>query len=153
MDNPRLLKIAIIVIICLNLATLSFMWLHRPPMGPPHHGEDTFSYLIHELKMNDDQQNKYKILRDEHHNGIMELQNKSRDLHTAFFKLLQNPAADTMLIKLMNDSIAANQMKIEMLTFDHFKKVRQLCSTEQQQKFDAIIVETIKRMGPKPPPK
>ncbi|HMG16234.1 MAG TPA: periplasmic heavy metal sensor [Saprospiraceae bacterium] len=153
MDNPRVLKIALIVLLILNLSSMAFMWLNKPRTGPPHHGEDTFKYLVHELNMNDEQQNKYKLLRDEHHHGMELLQDKSRDLHNAFFKLLQNPSNDSSSIKLIGDSIAGNQMKIEMLTFDHFKKVRAICTPQQQKKFDDIILETLKRMAPRPPQK
>ena len=153
MNNPKLLKIAIIALLLLNLATMSFMLLHRPLMGPAHRGEETYNYLVHEINMTEDQQNQYKKLRDEHHESMERLQEKSREMHNAFFKLLQNPSSDSMQVKLMCDSITGNQLKIEMLTFDHFKKVRTLCTPQQQKKFDEIIQETLKRMAPKPAPR
>ena len=41
--------------------------------------------------------------------------------------------------------------KIELTTFYDFKKIRSICNAEQQKKFDEIIGEAFRMMGPRPP--
>ena len=43
---------------------------------------------------------------------------------------------------------AAQQARLDILPFEHFKKVRALCTTEQQIKFDQIIEQVMQMLAP-----
>ena len=70
---------------------------------------------------------------------------------TLFATLGSNPSninADSL-----GQLIATNQKEIEMVTYNHFKQVRTICTPEQQKEFDNIIADVIKKMnGPGGPP-
>jgi len=43
--------------------------------------------------------------------------------------------------------IADNQKAIEMVTYDHFRQVRTICTDAQKTSFDKIIVDVIRSMN------
>jgi len=154
MDNSKFLKIVIVVLLIINIGTLAFMWTNKPSKMPlpPHERQDVFEFLTHELKFNDEQRNQYDQLRKEHHSEVEAIQKRGRSNHDHFFALLQNKSADSTLVSQLADSISINQKQIELVTFYHFQKVRAICNSEQQKKFDEVIGEALHKMFPKPPP-
>jgi Spy/CpxP family protein refolding chaperone len=66
---------------------------------------------------------------------------------------LKTAVIDTVKVNELADSIVSIQKQIELVTFYHFQKVRAICTAEQQQKFDEVIDEAIRMLGPKPPPR
>lgn len=152
MDNSKFLKVIIIILLLINLGTLGFIWTSRPhgPMPPPRNGGDVFDFLNHELAFSPEQKNQFKDLREEHRKNIEHLREAGRVLHDSFFDLLQDSVADASSVNQMADSLVANQREIELLTFEHFQKVRNLCNPSQQQAFDQIIKDALRRMAPGP---
>ena len=77
-------------------------------------------------------------------------------IRTAKEKLWNNLSeADTASISAESISaeIGNDQKEIELVTFRHFQKVRELCDENQKKKFDEVIKEVINMMGQnKPPP-
>jgi len=149
MDNSKFLKTAIILLLIINLGTLSYLWIqkdgHRPP--PPEIG----NFLMHELNFINDQEKQFIQLRDEHRNMTGELKDRSRKLHDNFFNLLSENPADSAKVNLMADSMISIQKQIELSTFYHFQKVRAICTPEQQKRFDNIISDAMAMMAPRPP--
>lgn len=157
MENNRFLKITIIVLLLINIATLCFMWsgrkhhdTHMPP-SPPHGPGGAFEFLVHELNFDEMQIKQFEALRNEHHKNAELIQEKSHDMHRRFFNLLKNLPADSGVSSQLADSMAMYQKQLEMLTFNHFKKVREICKPEQQKRFDEVINNALEMMAPKPP--
>lgn len=151
MANARFLKVIILVLVIINAGTVTFLWLHKPPHPIREDGRmDTFGFLVHELKLDDSQQEQYRKLRDDHHEKTEGLREKGRHMRDHFFELLKKPSADSADIQRLSDSIALNQKQIELLTYYHFREVRKICTPEQQKKFDDVIQDALHMMGPPP---
>jgi len=155
MESTKFLKLTIIILLLVNIATLIFMWSnhkrhggHMPP--PPHGGAGAFEFLAEELKLDAAQIKQFDEMRTRHHENVRNVQEKSRDLHHRFFDLLAT--SDSSAAVQLADSMAQIQKQIELLTFDHFKQVRAICKPDQQKKFDKVINEALHMMAPKPPP-
>ena len=66
MENSKFLKVVIIILLLINLATLGFMWTRKgPPMGPPPH-RDLVEFLSRELNLSQEQKEKFETLKNEH---------------------------------------------------------------------------------------
>ena len=153
MENQRVLKILLVVLVILNITTLSYMWINKQGMGDhPPHRPDVFAYLCKELQFTEQQQRQYEDLRDEHHRSIERFQQKAAMFREHFFDLIHTSSPDSALVKQLADSIASTQQKIELATFYHFQKVRAICTPEQQKKFDEVIQDALRMMAPPPPP-
>lgn len=159
-DKPKILGILVIALLLLNFGTLAFMWLHKPPPPPPlrememmrenmppdrKDGEGPGGFLIHELGLNESQQKDFAKLRDEHQAGMRSAHEVIKKNKDELIKLMGT--GDSVKASQLADNIAAGQKQIEMITFEHFKKVRALCDDSQKKKFDEIIVEAMKIMG------
>ena len=70
-----------------------------------------------------------------------------------FFKLLQQANADEQNIAMANENISKLELELNRYNFNHFKKLRAICTSAQQKRFDEIIQIALMRMSnPKPPP-
>jgi len=157
MESARFLKITIVVLLLINISTLVFMWYskqnhphHMPP--PPNGGPgNTSEFLIRELNLDENQQKQFFEMRDKHREAVHEIQEKSGPMHHRFFELLKKVPADSVAALQLADSMSMCQKQIELLTFNHFKKVREICNAQQQTKFDGVIQDALRMMAPKPP--
>lgn len=152
-EKSKVLTIAILGLLILNFATLGFLILHRPhlpfPMGPNRF--QTHGYLAKELNLTDAQKTEFKKLREEHQANVMQLQDSIKSLKDQLFDQIKNDRVDTTMVNGIISKIADNQKRIELATFYHFSKVRTLLNDEQKQKFDKVMKDMSKMVGPHPP--
>ncbi|HLP21990.1 MAG TPA: Spy/CpxP family protein refolding chaperone, partial [Chitinophagales bacterium] len=109
--------------------------------------------LAKELQFNEQQNEQYRLLQDEHRRNMAPIHEHDRALHDRYFKLLHGNTIDSTLVKQLADSIALNRSQTELATFYNFKKVRTICNAAQQQKFDEIIGDALRMMAPHHPDK
>jgi len=153
MKSSVFTRVIIIILLFINIASLLFIWTHKPhPEQPPRDRQpDAASFLIHELKLNKEQQQKYEKLVSEHHSSVEKINESDHSFHKLFFDLLQGNHPDTLKANQIADSIGNNKKKMEMLTFNHFLELKSLCNEEQKKKFDDVIMEALRIMNPRPP--
>lgn len=149
MEKTKLLTLAIVSLLILNVGTLLFLVFRRPP--PPHEGRrdnggEAREFLMRELKMDDAQRKTFDLLREKHHitnDSLVEQMKLVRERVFDNFK-----TGDTTGIA----QVSFLQQQIELNTFSHFRDVRAALRNEQQVHFDEIIREAMRMMSPKPPP-
>ena len=141
-------KWAVILLVVLNVFLLTTMWLkqHGEMHNPPR-GEKASDFLIEQLKFSNQQLAAFETLKHAHHTSIDSLREAGKEIHHLFFDNLKNQKQDTATINKFAREIANNQTQMELVTFNHFKEVRELCDEKQKQKFDEIIQEVLKRMA------
>ena len=153
--NNRWLTLFTVLLLIANIVTLTMLWTHRSGEGrqegkmplplPPG---QVFEFISHELKLDSVQQEAYRKLRDEQQGSQRSVQDSLKKMKDAFFALLQQPAVADSLSQTAARRIGELEQHMELVTFRHFQKVRALCNPEQKQKFDTIIQDVLKRMGP-----
>lgn len=145
MENLKFYKIGIALLLLLNIGTLVFMWANRPPergaRGP-------FMFLVKATNMDEAQQAAYRQLRNVHHAKVEAFQKQNREIRGQLFSLLAQKAESDPEVQQLTDSIAVLKRQEELLTFEHFRRVREICRPDQQAKFDAAIGEAIQSLGP-----
>jgi protein CpxP len=148
--KQTLLVILVVVLVILNLGLVTFMWYsQRPDNGPG--GPDTAKFLIKELGFDKAQEQQYITLQHRLSDSLSPIRENERHLHDRFFEMMHAASPDSALVASTVDSMGHIRVQIEYLTFNHFRQVRALCNAEQQQKFDKIISDMMRRMGPRPP--
>ena len=152
MDNSKFFKIVILILLLINMATLTFIWSTSQRQQnfqsrPPDVGE----FLTKKLELNEAQQKQFEELKHAHHEKVEVLRENNKKLHNDFFDLLKQPSVDSTTLRIAADAIMDNQRAIEMVTFYHFKEVRAICTPAQQKKFDEVISEALRMMSPRPP--
>jgi protein CpxP len=162
MQNNSQLKFwkwAVLLLVVLNICLLGSIWLKQNGQSPnemhrPPNGEKAADFLIEQLKFSKQQLTAFEKLKEIHHHAIDSLHEAGKEIHHLFFDHLKNEKQDTAQVSELAKAIAHNQTQIELVTFNHFKEVRNLCDDKQKVKFDEIIQEVLKRMArPPAPPK
>ena len=148
-SKNKILVWAVVVLIIVNVAVLTTIWLlhnrQRPERGTPA------DYLVKELSLNNDQQNKLHELAKEHHRQSQEIRGQIKDARHELFKLLQQPNVSDSIKKAAADNVAKDLEQLDLLTFNHFQQVRSICNPDQQKKFDEIIEDVLEMIASGPP--
>ena len=156
LSKQKLTNILIIILIIINIGSLSFIWykeVHRPPLPPspqnPPNRENVNRFLDKELNLNEEQEQKFKELRKEHFENTRKFDDKiagyKREILSESFK--QNP--DIQKIKALTDSIGSLQEAYELFLSEHFQKLASLCKPGQREKLKDIFLSSF---GPKNKP-
>ncbi|MCX6314518.1 MAG: hypothetical protein D4R55_01975 [Chitinophagaceae bacterium] len=134
-----------------NIASLVFLWRqgrpgrHEFPVSPP--GGQAFEYISHELKFDSAQLEAYQLLRVAHRSVQEPLQDSIRMSKDNLFALLSISKVSDSMIRMKANQIGELEAKLNQNTFQHFTKLRAICSDEQKNKFDSIIQDVLKRIG------
>ena len=148
--KQTLLTALVAILMALNISLVTFMWFNQHHAGPPE-GPDTTKFLINELGFDKTQEQQYIALQHQLADSLKPVHENERKIHDRFFEMMHEEAPDSALVTATIDSMGHMRTQIEYFTFQHFRQVRALCNTEQKKKFDNIISEAMRRMGPRPP--
>jgi archaellum biogenesis protein FlaJ (TadC family) len=120
----------------------------RPYRRPP----SPKSLIIKKLDFSETQIKAYGELIKEHRKIVKQTIGDNKRLKEELYGMLSLSITDTNVEKIINE-ISDNEKNLEIATFEHFKKVRDLCNEEQKEKFDKLIIRVIETMSfPKRPP-
>ena len=142
----------VILLLVANTATLVIFWIDRAKHGPGPKGE-VKDFLVKELKMDSVQQEKFEVLREEHHHAVDSLRAEVRQAKDHLFDLVKDNTATDSLKLATAEEVSRITEKIDLITLDHFQKLRAICTPEQQIKFDELLHEVVNRLGAPPAPK
>lgn len=155
--NNRWLTVFIIMLLLANIVTLVLLWSgykkNEPEKIIQNPTGSVFQFVTTALQLNEQQQEAYAVLRDEHRAGQKDLQDSIKKAKDNFFELLKLPATNDSILKMYSSRELAFQQQLEIFTFKHFQQVKALCTAAQQIKFDNVIQEALKRMGNNRPPR
>jgi len=134
----------IAILILANIATLIFYWLGHAKM---ERNNSPREILARELNFSDYQRQQYFDLAKEHNEKAERIRKEIKIKKILLYDLLKS---DTI-----NDSdrdnaalkVSLEMQSLDILTFEHFKKVRVLCNAEQKLKFDDLVQEIINKVN------
>ena len=154
MSNPRNRNLLIIIAVLLltNIAVLVYFLGSKKPVtqhGEKERGSIT-EMLQKEVGFNDEQTAQYKQLKEKQRELIRPMYDDMRKAKDSLFRLLSYPDTSDSLLNKVSDAIAQKQKALDLQTFNHFKKVRALCTPEQQPKYDSMVLRMFSKMG-RPP--
>jgi len=142
MNNSKFLKIVILVLVLINLSTISFIWLHRPTKN-----EAVGDFFAKELHFTKNQIAQFEVLKKAHREAKESLRELQKKYQNAFLDLLKNPSIDSVTVRKAADKIMVLKESEELAVFYHFQKVRAICNEKQKQKFDEIIKDAARTIG------
>ena len=93
------------------------------------------------MKLAPEQVTEFEILKNEHRSGIVKLNERSKGLYEEYFALLKADTPDEVAADSLERELAHIQTQKDHLTFDHFVKLRKLCTEEQKPLFDDFVDE------------
>lgn len=154
MNKTKLLLIAVIALLLLNIGTLSFILLHKRPMPDGmRNGEGPKQIIIERLHFDGQQQTQYSAIVEEHRSKSRELNDLSRNLHNQLYAFLSEKDIEKTKADSLITRIAENQKAIDNLNLDHFQKIKRICKDNQLQFFDNLVKDLGHLFAPHHPPK
>jgi len=147
----KLLTWLVILLLVANAASIAMFWLSRGKNPPTPKGTPQ-EFLVKELKLDSKQQEQFDSLRKEHQEAANQLREKIKTAKESFFDLLKQPDVSDSLKQATAKTVSSFTEELDILTLNHFQKVRSLCTPEQQKKFDEIIQQVTSMMAPPHPP-
>ena len=145
-NNNKILTIAVVLLLLANIALVAVMLTgKRGKNRERHERADPAEMMAKELNMTDQQQADYKQLRDEHFKNAKPYFDSVRAAKTAFFTLIQQADVNDSLINAHSNRVAEKRAALDKFTFDHFRRVRNLFTPEQQPQYDSFIQKMMQR--------
>lgn len=152
MERTKLLTIAVVGLLLLNLLTIGFLILNtnrpRRPEPPGQNGGDGPARIIMErLGFDEQQQQDYRKLIDAHRDQTERLSIQSVELYQMYYGLLLAEKPDTARENALSQQIAQNQQAVARLNFDHFAQIKALCHPNQQANFTRLVGDLNRLFG------
>ncbi|CAN5402356.1 hypothetical protein BH10BAC1_BH10BAC1_01970 [soil metagenome] len=156
MNRTKLLTIAVIGLLLINLGTLAVMMMQKPPRPPhgdmpPPRGEGPKQIIIDRLHFDVMQEKDYELLIADHKMQTKKLHDSSKELHDKLYSLLKgqgdkNNESDSLILEIAN-----NQKSIENLNFSHFNAIKNICKGTQVEDFNKLVEELGMLFSPQGP--
>jgi protein CpxP len=150
LSKSRSLIFIITVLLLTNIAVLGyFLWFQKPSKhedrGKGHKGMATA--LQNEVGFNEQQVAQYRELKEKQWATLRPMFENMCRAKDSLFRLLSDENVNDLVINKTADIIASQQKAVDIQVFDHFKKIRNLCTSEQRPKYDSLVQRIIKKMG------
>lgn len=143
----------ILLLLAANTVTLVLFWTGRNQQSPQQgQGPQLLAeFLTKELQLDSGQQQQYQQLIQAHRSAAAPLRQKIVELKDSLFLLLKQGNPSDTAKAVATAKIAATTQQLERLHIDHFQQVRAICTPNQQQKFDQLLHDIVRRLSMAPP--
>ncbi|MCH2229900.1 MAG: hypothetical protein MK105_06110 [Crocinitomicaceae bacterium] len=132
MKGTRFYKTVIVILILINITTLSFIWLGKPPHQPMPEERNTISNRI---GLYGDAKTTVDALEKAHHIEKREMMRTNRELHSKIFEQLDG---ETPPIELQKE-LDSNRSAMSKMTYVFFKAVSAECNSKQKEELKLFI--------------
>ncbi|WP_435356316.1 Spy/CpxP family protein refolding chaperone [Emticicia sp. SJ17W-69] len=151
-NKYRIFWVVIGLLLVLNIGLLAWFtfFAQNNPFQPKR------LFLEKELQFDQKQSEVYKVLRQEHAQQMRALREDVKTMKTAYYQELALPNISDDSLRAKAVAIESKMVDADVLTFRHFQKVRQMCTPQQQKRFDEVVIDlirSIERPGGGPPPR
>jgi len=143
-------SVFIFLLLLLNFGVLGYLWIDRSHGHSP--GPESIDPMIVErLKLDESQRDQFDQLKHEHHAQMIKIDEESGNLHRQLFEILKKEPVDTVGKNVIVLKLQNNDRQKELVTFEHFKKLRAILRPDQKPLFDDFVEELSRHlMGPPP---
>jgi periplasmic protein CpxP/Spy len=148
----RNLLIIIAVLLLTNVAVLVYFLAQKKneknaSSNPDRDRNGVAEMLQKEVGFNEEQATKYKEMKEKQRGKIRPMYDEMRKAKDSLFRLLSYPETSDSVLNKMAEGIAQKQKAIDLETFNHFKRVRVLCTVDQLPKYDTMVLQMFRKMG------
>ena len=143
MKQQNIYKTLTIVLLLLNLGTIGFFWLTKPP-HPPMPGDGPRS-IIDGLSISESVASQITVMEKTHHENKRKLVEKDRMLHEELFQHIGDKKTTDSLV----NEISKNIQEIESITISFFNEIYDMCDEKGKAELKERIMHGHKMMrGP-----
>ncbi|MFM7221827.1 MAG: hypothetical protein ACKO03_00165 [Bacteroidota bacterium] len=107
-------------------------------------GEDMAMKVYREIGLDSDQVKVFLSSKEEYFKQMRPVWGEIKKLKDSLYQQMEMNSSDSIVNGLLN-SITERNRYADSFTYDHFSKLRVLCTPDQQARFDTIIPKLINR--------
>ena len=148
----------IVILVVLNLTTLTLVWLDHfkphPPFPPPGTGKDfkqSLHFLKNELNLSETQIQKFIESRNRHVIQSKEILDKVYRLKKEILDEMFFTNPDSLEIQKLTEKIGLEQAEFERILFKHFLELKSFCKPGQQEKLKFFLHDVFEITRPPEP--
>jgi periplasmic protein CpxP/Spy len=140
----------IITLLLTNIGVLGyFLWFKKTP---PKKDNNPQTWMINALQKDvgftDQQIAQYKELNEEHWKRLKPMFEDIRKSKDSLFKLLSDETVSDSVINKKAETIAQKQKAIDLQAFNNFKRIRTVCTSQEQRvKYDSLVQRLMRKMN------
>ncbi len=137
--SKKALTIGLIVMVIINIILIAMMVFH----SGRHYGRGNgpSRMLKHHLDFTELQEEQFELLRTKHFDAVEPKMKMIGNLKRQLINTL-----DHSIAQKLTEQIGQLEGEIDLLTFEHFTAVREICTEEQQAKMDEMKQRMVKHI-------
>ena len=150
--NSKIVSWLIALLVVANITTLAFFWIGHFKNQRDNSPKE---FLAKKLNFNEDQKTAYFKLAEEHNEAAKIIRDQIKFDKENLFKLLKSEIINDSVRTSAAVQVSRSIQSLDILTFEHFKKVRAICTSAQKPQFDELIqkmVNSVNQPQKAPPP-
>lgn len=157
LHKNKLLTWLVLLLVVINIGAMIFIWMGKPKNENPPQGSPK-EFLSRELKFDEKQQVQFEKLVADHRDQANDARKNIKEEKEKMYGLLKNAGLTESLKKSAVEQVADATKKLDLITLNHFEKVRNICTPQQKTKLDEIMMQMVGMMSgqqpmrPLPPP-
>ncbi len=151
MKREKILMWFVAALFLLNIGTLSFLWLHKPPRPAGLPPKQLERLIVEKLALKPEQQKVFEALKKTHHEQMHQLDAEyAAGLGHYFSLLAKDSVFPTEKDSLENILVRIQQLRAQT-TFQHFEDLKALSSPENRGNFKALLPDLMQVVLPHMP--
>lgn len=132
----------IILLLLLNIGILAFLWQKgdsNVTHAPEDRAERPEAIIINELKLDDTQQEQFRLFKHRHRHATDSVQRQIRELQRALFGLVEQDVMDTVRRDSLLKQIESCEAAKHLITIEHFHDIRSILHPGQKALFNEFM--------------
>jgi len=158
--QKKLLVRLVFVLAILNIAIISTMLLkglrHGPPGPPPHRERENFrevsGIIEKELNLSETQVTQFNDLRNTYFKKERMVHELIRSQRDSMNEMMFNSQTNDNLLKAVALRVSQSEYQMELLRIEQAAELKKLCTPEQLEKFESLMLEIRDYFKPMPKP-
>ena len=150
MTTPTKNKLFIFIIALLLISNIGlvvfFMGMNKHDSRDNRGRGEITRVLKEEIGFSETQIKEYEEIRMAHREKMRPLFDSIRITKESLYNQLYLPEINDSIFNIASSAVGEKQQMIDRHLFNHFRTLRELCTAEQQPKFDTMIKHMVQRM-------
>jgi len=145
----RALLLITAILLVANIALLIFcFWMKEPAKKNASTDRQGLvaSFLEKEIGFSADQMKDFKQMHEAHRAKMRPLFDSLRTSKEQFYQLLNDSTANDAKLEKYTSIIGERQQVVDREIFNHFKRIRALCTPDQLAKYDSLVQGFLNKM-------
>ena len=143
--NNKILLLIIGILLITNIAIIALLFTSEDSDNHKEYKSPMTSYLQKEIKFSDSQMKTYEALQTTHSASMKKFFDSLRAEKINVYKQLGTKSFDDSAMQLAVMYASNKQLSMEAMMLNHVKRIRNICTPEQQLVFDTGFYKVMVR--------